>query len=279
MPMRGRWIAALAAAAAAARAGAAPAGAVEDLHPTATISIDLGGKARECVAGKCGNYGGRTAAVKWASSCNETNPALDHGTFVTLMARPKKAGAKLVVYDSVFEGEGGDGATGSDVVVIPAGVHLFAKVAVECSYTADDAEGNSVTHTGTTSANTADVFLKPALTGFNMPRNNFCGVNVPNSKINTTAQAGQFAVLDYSLRFSPLSMLTRTTLTGLIDGVRLYGRGAGLNFKKKPIRSALRKGEYEAFIKPKRGGTLKIWATIGGVKTNVRAIKVYPKRC
>jgi hypothetical protein len=266
------------AAAAATFAGAAPAAAVEDLHPTATISIDLGGKAKECIAGKCGNYGGRTATVKWASNCNDASPDLNHETSVYMVSRAKTG--KLKDFQEVNVGEGGEGANGSDVVVVPAGVRLFAEIRVACSYSTTDADGNPIEHKGSTSAITGDVFLKPALWGHDFPQNTFCGVSVPNSKVRTTTQAGQYSRLDYFLRFSPFSMLAKTTLNGQLGAIRLHGRGAGLNFSRKPARAALRsRGEYEVAIRPKRGGTLKIWATIGGVKTNVRAIKVYPKRC
>jgi hypothetical protein len=269
----------IAAVAAAALALPSSAGAVEDIHPTAQVSIKLGGKAHECFSGKCGNYGGRTATVAWGSSCNDGDPGLNHETSVSLMTRPKKAGAKAVSFQEVNTGEGGEGASGSDVVVIPPGTRLYAQIDVSCTYTVTDAGGSSVEHTGHAQAVTADVFLKPAITGFEFPRNNFCGVSVPNSKIGITAQAGQSSTLDYFLRFSTFSMLAKSTLAAKLGAIRLHGSGAGLSFSRKPLRSALRKGDYEEFIKPKRGGTLKIWATIGGVKTNSRSIKVYPKRC
>jgi hypothetical protein len=33
------------------------------------------------------------------------------------------------------------------------------------------------------------------------------------------------------------------------------------------------------YVKPRRGGTLRIWATIGGHRTNTVRVKVLPKRC
>jgi hypothetical protein len=270
---------AIAAAAAAALAAPATAGAVVDIHPTATVSIKLGGKAHECIGGKCGHFGGRTATVAWASSCNDGDPGLNHQTAVSLWARPKAAGARPVSYQEVNTGEGGEGATGSDVVVVPPGLRLYADVEVSCSYTATDPDGSSVDHTGSTQANTADVFLPPALIGFEFPRSSFCGVSVPKRLETVRAQAGQSSVLDYFLRFSPLSMLAKNTVAGKLSAIRLHGLGAGLNFSRRLSGSALKKGEYQTSIRPRRGGILKIWATIGGVKTNTRAIRVYPKRC
>jgi hypothetical protein len=38
-------------------------------------------------------------------------------------------------------------------------------------------------------------------------------------------------------------------------------------------------GVIGTWFTPKRAGKLKVWATIGGKKTNVRRMRVLPKRC
>jgi hypothetical protein len=38
-------------------------------------------------------------------------------------------------------------------------------------------------------------------------------------------------------------------------------------------------GEIGTWLTPRRGGTLRIWATIGGHRTNTLRVKVLPKRC
>ena len=38
-------------------------------------------------------------------------------------------------------------------------------------------------------------------------------------------------------------------------------------------------GALGTWVNPRRGGTLRIWATIGGHKTNTLRIRVLPKRC
>lgn len=254
------------------------AAAVEDIQPTASVSITLGGKAKECVEGRCKYRGGRKATVTWTSSCNVPGQDAGPSTEISLMARVKRPGARPVGYETVNVDESGEGASGGANVVIPAGVRLFAQIDVSCSYTTYDADANRVEHTGKTSATSADVFLNPALVSHEFPQNTHCGY--ARSNPFKVAQVGQFAKLDYELRFSALSLLPSTGLAAELSGIRLHGRGGGLNFKRKPDRNALRKqGVYQVWFRPRRGGTLKIWATIGGVKTNTLRIKVLPKRC
>ena len=62
--------------------------------------------------------------------------------------------------------------------------------------------------------------------------------------------------------------------------IKLFARGAGVRVNRSPDRGMLRElGEIGTWITSRRGGTLRIWATIGGKRTNTLRVRVLPKRC
>ena len=113
---------------------------------------------------------------------------------------------------------------------------------------------------------------------FRTLRSGFCGVNVPRNKIDQWLQARQYAELEYFLRYSASSLIRRSVPE--MRQIKLFARGAGVRKRAAPDRGML--GEFGAigtWVNPRRGGTLRIWATIGGKKTNTLRVRVLPKRC
>jgi hypothetical protein len=254
---------------------AAPAAQADHIAPTITANLQLGKAVRDCGAsGLCARA--RRATVSWNASCG---PAAPPDATVTI---------DVGIYGVTPEGKrfGYDGEaleeeaplTGSMGMTAGPGLRFFGEVTVTCSTTVTNAEGDLVEHTGKATATTGQFYLPPQLEGYRTTRSGFCGVNVPNSKIDKWLQAGQYADIEYFLRYSA-SSLTRRSRPELRQ-IRLFARGAGVRKKASPDRSMLNQlGAIGTWVNPRRGGTLRIWATIGGKKTNTLRIRVLPKRC
>jgi hypothetical protein len=70
------------------------------------------------------------------------------------------------------------------------------------------------------------------------------------------------------------------SVTATLVLLRFFARGAGVRRKASADRGMLNQlGALGTWVNPRRGGTLRIWATIGGHKTNTLRIRVLPKRC
>ena len=66
----------------------------------------------------------------------------------------------------------------------------------------------------------------------------------------------------------------------MLRQIRLHGRGAGIRFKKTagPLHAPRSRG-HRHLVHPRRAGKIKLWATIGGKRTNTVRMKVLRKRC
>jgi hypothetical protein len=158
------------------------------------------------------------------------------------------------------------------------GLRFFGEVVVTCSSTVINEDGHEVEHTAKASSTTAQFYLPPQLMAFRTTRSGFCGVNVPKSKLDQWLQARQYAELEYFLRYSARS-LTRRGVPELRQ-LRFFARGAGVRKKASADRGMLNQlGALGTWVNPRRAGTLRIWATIGGHRTNTLRIRVLPKRC
>ena len=132
-----------------------------------------------------------------------------------------------------------------------------------------NAEGYEEEHAATAgSGPTQQFFLRPQLVRARTTRSGFCGVSVPRSKLDRWLQAKQYAELAYTLAYSGLRQ------------IKLYARGDGYRLRSSPDRGMLRElGEIGRWVNPRRAGTLKVWATIAGHRTNTIEMRVLPKRC
>jgi hypothetical protein len=264
-------------AAVAAMALAAPAAQADHIAPSVTATLELGDAVRDCSAsGLCARA--RRATVSWNASCGPAAPAdalqnVDVGIYGV---RPD--GTRFPYDGEALEADDAT-LTGSMGMTAGPGVRFFGEVTVTCSATVVNEEGNEVEHTAkATSGPTAQFYLPPQLVSYRTARSGFCGVNVPNSKLSKWLQAGQYAELEYFLRYSARS-LTRRGVPELRQ-LRFFARGAGVRRKASADRGMLNQlGALGTWVNPRRGGTLRIWATIGGHKTNTLRIRVLPKRC
>jgi hypothetical protein len=260
----------------AALAVGAPVAQADHIAPSVTATLELGKAVKDCsLSGLCARA--RRATVSWNASCGPAAPAdalreVDVGIYGV-----SPNGTRFPYDGEALEGEDAT-LNGSMGMTAGPGVRFLGNVLVTCSSTVTDAEGNEVEHTAKASATTAQFYLPPQLIAFRTTRAGFCGVNVPNSKLDKWLQAGQYAELEYFLRYSA-SSLTRRGVPELRQ-IKLFARGAGVRKKASPDRGMLKQlGAIGTWVNPRRGGTLRIWATIGGKRTNTLRVRVLPRRC
>lgn len=256
-------------------AAVAPAAQADHIAPSITATLGLGKAVRDCSAsGLCARA--RRATVSWNASCGPAAPA-DATVTIDVGIYGVRPDGKRFPYDGeALEEE--PPLNGSMGMTAGPGLRFFGEVTVTCSTTITNAEGDPVEHTGKATATTGQFYLPPQLLGFRTTRSGFCGVNVPNSKVDKWLQAGQYADLEYFLRYSRGSLIRPGRPE--LRQIRLFARGAGVRKKASPDRSMLNQlGAIGTWVNPRRGGTLRIWATIGGKKTNTLRVRVLPKRC
>jgi hypothetical protein len=271
-----RAVTVLAALMALAALAGAPAAQADHVAPSVTATLTLGKAVKDCsLSGLCARA--RRATVTWNASCGPSAPpdalqAVDVGIYGV---RPN--GARFGYDGEALEGEDATLSGSMDMTAGP-GLRFFGEVVVTCSSTVTDAEGNEVEHKGQATATTTRFYLPPQLMDFSSTRASFCGVRVPNSKIDKWLQAGQYAELAYYLRYSGRALLKPGVPE--MRQIKLFARGAGVRVKRSPDRGMLGElGEIGTWVTPRRGGTLRIWATIGGKRTNTLRVRVLPKRC
>jgi hypothetical protein len=253
---------------------AAPAAQADHIAPSITATLELGKAVKDCSqTGLCARA--RRATVSWNASCGPAAPA-DASVSIDVGIYGVTPEGKRFGYDGEALDE--PTLTGSMAMTAGPGLRFFGEVTITCSTTTVNDEGDSVEHKGEATATTAQFYLPPQLVGFRTTRAGFCGVNVPRSKLDKWLQAGQYADLEYFLRYSA-SSLTRRSRPELRQ-IKLFARGAGVRKKASPDRSMLNQlGAIGTWVNPRRAGTLRIWATIGGKKTNTLRVRVLPKRC
>jgi hypothetical protein len=257
-------------------AAAAPAAQADHIAPSVTATLELGKTVRDCSqSGLCARA--RRATISWNASCGAAAPA-DALESVDVGIYGVRPDGKRFPYDGeALESEDAT-LNGSMGMTAGPGLRFFGEVTVTCRTSTVNAEGDPVEHAGKATATTGQFYLPPQLIDFSTTRAGFCGVNVPNSKVDKWLQAGQYAEMAYYLRYSAAALVKRGVPE--LRQVKLFARGAGIRVKRSPDRGMLRElGEVGTWFTPRRGGTLRIWATIGGHRTNTLRVRVLPKRC
>jgi hypothetical protein len=219
--------------------------------------------------------GSRVVRVAWSVSCGY-EPA------ITITYWGKRPNGGRFALDSVEIME----AVTSGVVArrIEAGVTVFATVEVSC-YTPGDGETIDSHDVRAESSPTAQAFIAPRLKKATPVTNSFCGIRVNERQLTTLLQAGETSGIDFDVLFDAQSMLgVRARSAAGMRQVTIHARGAGLRYKRAARTSV--PGpigpipvSFGARITPRKGGNLKVWATVAGAKTNVLTFRVAPKRC
>jgi hypothetical protein len=84
--------------------------------------------------------------------------------------------------------------------------------------------------------------------------------------------------VEYSLAYSAASLIKPGVPE--LRQIKLFARGDGYRLKSAPDRGMLRElGAIGRWVNPRRAGTLRLWATIGGKRTNTLKARILPKRC
>jgi hypothetical protein len=255
---------------------AAPAAQATHVQPTVTATLELGEKVRDCDSRDvCG--GSRRATISWDASCGPGlgQEALSEIEVGILGVRPngRRFGYDGETFDSLEVG-----LADSRSVTAGPGLRFLGEVKVTCSAEVVNSEGHLEEHRVSATATTGELYLPPRLAGYTIGRGSWCGVNLTGDQSSRILQAGQYFDVLWFMRYSGASLFR----PGIAPRrqVKLFARGAGLNFKRFADPAILRNyGEIGTFIRPRRGGTLRIWATIGGKKTNTLRVRVLPKRC
>jgi hypothetical protein len=270
-----RYIA-LAAAALALAAAAAPAAQANHVAPTASASLELGGKVADCDPGTFVCGGARRATISWNASCGpgHGHEALESIEVLILGVTP--TGRRFTYSGETLDFEAP--FTGSLDMTAGPGLRFLGQVIVTCAVETVDSEGNAVTHRASATAETQQLYRPPFLRETRITSGSWCGVNLTPRQTERLLQAGQYAEVAWTLRFDAASLMRRGVPAS--RQIRLHARGAGIRVKKRPDRGMLRDpGVIGTWFTPRRAGKLKVWATIGGKKTNVRRMRVLPKRC
>jgi hypothetical protein len=270
-----RRFTALAAAVLALTAASAPAAHADHVAPSVTATLELGKRVRDCnLDGICARA--RRATVSWNASCGPAAPPDAVETIDVTIYGVRPDGTRFPYDGETLEAD--VPMSGSMSMTAGPGLRFTGEVVVTCNAVVTDEEGNQVEHKASATAGTAQFYLAPQLVAFRTTSASFCGVNVPTSKVDKWLQAGQYFELAWFMRYSGASLMRRGVAP--LRQIKLFARGAGIRLRATPDRGMLREfGYLGTFVRPRRGGTLRIWATIGGKRTNTMRVRVLPKRC
>jgi hypothetical protein len=255
-------------------AALAPAAHADHVAPSVTATLTLGRAVKDCnTEGVCAR--GRRATITWNASCGPAAPpdALREVDVGIYGVRP--GGATFPYAGEAVEEPT---PTGSMGMTAGPGLRFFGEVTVTCRATVVNEEGHEVEHTATASSGrTQQYFLPPQLISARTTRSGFCGVTPPAGKMDRLFQAGQYAEVAYVLGYSGASLM-RPGVPGLRQ-IKLFARG-DRRLKSAPDRGMLRElGAIGRWVNPRRAGTMRLWATIGGHRTNTLRMRILPKRC
>jgi hypothetical protein len=219
--------------------------------------------------------------VEWQGGCGPNAPnALVNSdkANVKLMLVPARAG-KHPVAASTLPIETANDNWEFDV---DPGRRLFARVTLVCQEDMPGAtpEDDPVTESATATADTPEqVYVPPRLLGYHLSRASYCG-NTTARQRATGMGAADFQTLNWKLSFGTTSMLQHPSVTGILEEVRLRASGKGMRVRVGPASGPLRKyQEFQATIFSPRSGKVKIWAEIGGVRTNSLTVPIFGKPC
>jgi hypothetical protein len=247
--------------------GAVPAAEADHLAVTVSATATLGKAAKFCE--DQGNFcaRGRRVAISWQASCGPAAPADALAAIDVAIVGIRPDGTRFTVETWRADRQ----LSGSDSTTIGPGLRFVGDVAVTCrTFT------GSVEHVSTANASSSELYLPPqvkaALRVF--PIVSSCRL-IPLSKLPQWLQVGRQALLTWQLSYYEESLLTPGL--GEPRQIRLFARGAGIRFERRPSRRMFRRyGAIGTPVTPRRARPLRIWATVNGLVTNRLAVKVLP---
>ena len=284
------------AACAAALVAATPASA-SHLAPSVAVSVVDLGEAPICRAGLpegtvCSKLrGSRRVRVDWTSACGPEAPAgafSAEESWVDLGIRPRNP-ARGPVVPRVPSGM--EAPSGSREELVSPGRRVFARARVSC-YDPGPERGPDEPPADERASAQADsaetVVVAPVLYAWELERGTFCGANgrdVPPRDRRRGIGASDFQTVNWILDFDFESMLMRPSVTGALKEVRLRAAGRGVRLRvgpgSGPLRKGLRVGDpvWQAAVFSPRSGKLRLWAEVGGTRTNVIRVPVVGVPC
>ena len=164
--------------------------------------------------------------------------------------------------------------SGSTTVPVGPGTRFVAEVTVTCR-----AFTGSVEHVSTATASSAELYLAPQVVAArNLTPIRISCHRIPTSKLDVWLQRGDRAWLEWQLWHGESILAPGIPAASQI---RLFARGAGIRLERSPSRRMLRRygGAIGTPLTPRRGGTLRVWATVNGQRTDTLRVKVLRNRC
>lgn len=218
--------------------------------------------------------------VDWQGTCGANAPSASVGdnANIEVMLRPARAGKRPVVASQIPI----DTAGGSTEIEVDPGRRIFARITLGCddSVPGPTPDDEPTFESASAKAESPEtIFVPPRLVGYNVGRASFCGKTTERQRA-TGIGAADFETIEWRLSFGATSMLQHPSVTGIINEVRLRASGKGLRLRVGPASGPLRKYQtFQATIFSPRSGRVKIWAEIGGVKTNALSIPIVGTPC
>lgn len=225
-----------------------PAGVARAQAPEASATVSLADGPRAA-------RGAHRMTVTWSAACGSAAPSVRPELVIDIMFVRKRAGAEPLSLASAHP----DAAEGSQVLTVPAGGRVFARIRNRCTLLEFVPPGpggdDTIEHTDTATARSAGTILIAPWIGH--ARLTGCGRLHLNS---------QWLVE---------SFLRRTTEKAALRATRIRLRGAGLHRDIRPATVGFNYGEpIEAVIAPRRTGRLRVSASFAGVRSNTVSVRV-----
>jgi outer membrane protein assembly factor BamB len=202
----------------------------------------------------CTGY--RQATIEWSAGCPAQGPLTRRSAEVTLPHYTQVEPKRL----PVITGSAAD--SGSFTVVLRPGSKVTPQIEAGCvAYTQPD--GEPVSAKGSAKGNTAKT-APVVLTGFaeysRSPRGVLLG-NFRGKKVKGPFKAGKEVRLFWGARYDD------TLAGGKNKSIRIHIVGAGLNVNDYLHAYQLEDYGPRLLIKPRKRGQIKVWATVGGVRS------------
>jgi hypothetical protein len=220
--------------------------------------------------------GTRRARVTWSVSCGTNKPYVT----VDFLARRAGGGKPILLASETADLQ----TTGVTSTLLEPGARVYATVTVDCVWDDPEGTGPEAHSVAVTSAPTAEVVVPPWLVSVDDVYNNFCNFTPRSGRV--VLQAGQSSILDFGIDFNDRSLLgvNRRRPAG-VRKMWVNARGAGIRKRRHPelyllgpfgqrdpVAAALR-------LNPRRAGSMRVWAEVGGVRTNALSVPVVRSRC